>query len=76
MRFDRKTRRERVQRGVRLHFGGIDVEFLSPDQPDLLALLHDLLKETQKDLNSIALTDMGEIGMIGRVSRHTSFLRI
>src|SRR5258706_13216051 len=45
MRLDRKTRRERVQRGVRLHCGGIDVEFFSPHQPGGLTLLHNLLKD-------------------------------
>src|ERR1700730_8080927 len=66
MRLDRKTRRERVQRGVRLHFGGIDVKFFSPHQPGGLTLLHNLLKEAAKDLHPVALTETRETGMVGQ----------
>src|SRR5258706_5422474 len=64
MRLDGKTRLHRVTRGVSLYFRGIDIEFSSPDQPCLLALLDNLLEEATKHLHAIAFTDTSEAGMI------------
>jgi hypothetical protein len=43
---------------------GIDIEFFSPHEPSLLTLLQNLLKEAEKDLDSIALTNTGQTRMI------------
>ncbi len=66
MSFDIKAWFEGIQGGIGFHFGAIDVEFLAPDQTSLLALLHNRLKEAAKDLHSVALTDAGQAGMIGK----------
>jgi len=64
MRFNGKARREGVFRGVGFHLGAIDVEFPSPHQPCLLALLDNLFKEAVKDSDPMALTDARQTGMI------------
>ncbi len=45
---------------------GIDVEFFPPDESFLLALLHNRLEEAPEDIDSIALTDTGQTGMVGQ----------
>src|SRR6266852_5859700 len=59
MRFDSKTRLDGVAGSISLDFGGINVEFFSPHQASLLTLLHNLLKEAAKDINSVALANTG-----------------
>jgi hypothetical protein len=45
---------------------GINVQFASPNQACLLALLHNLLEKAAKDVYAIAFTDTGEARMIGQ----------
>src|SRR6266446_1178148 len=63
---DRKARLDRLHRGIGIHFGSVNIELFSPDQLLLLALLHNGLKEATEDIDSIALTNTGQTGMIGQ----------
>src|SRR6266567_326838 len=66
MGLDKKAWFERVLGGIGLHLRPVDVEFLPPDQPWRLSLLHNWLKEAAKDVNPIALTDTRQTGMVGK----------
>ena len=48
------------------HLGGVDVEFLAPDQPRRDALLDDRLEEAAEDRQPVALADAGEAGVVGQ----------
>ena len=65
MGLDGKTRLDGVAGSVGLDFGRVNVEFFSPDQASLLALLDNCLKEAAEDIDAIALTDTRQAGMIG-----------
>src|SRR5258708_2107050 len=65
-RLDRKARRERVQVGIGVDLGAINVEFFAPDQLLLLALLYNGVEEAAKDVDPIAFTNTCEAGMIGQ----------
>jgi hypothetical protein len=54
---DSKARGEGAHGGVGLHLGGVDVELPSPDQPRLLALLDNRLKEAPKHRETVAGAD-------------------
>jgi hypothetical protein len=47
-RFDRKARGERIERGVGLNLGGVNVQLASPDEPSVLTLLDHGVEETTK----------------------------
>ena len=57
---------DRLQGGVGLNLGCIEVKFLSPHQPCFGAHLHDPLEESPEDLKSIAIPDPGEAGVVGQ----------
>jgi hypothetical protein len=54
MRFDKKARLERLLARIGRHLRAVEVQLLSPHQPVLLALLHDLFKKAPEDVDSIA----------------------
>src|SRR6266436_5819807 len=56
---------ERCLRGIGLDLRTINVQFLTPDQSRLLALLHNGLKETPKGFHPITVAYPGQARMIG-----------
>src|SRR5947207_12536339 len=64
MRIDIKARLERVLSRIGCHLGAIEVQLFAPHESRRLTLLHYLLKEATKALNTIALTDACETGMV------------
>lgn len=67
MRLDREARRDRVEGGVGLDLGGVEVQLLAPDQPGLAALLDDRLEEAAEDRQAVALPDPGQARVIGQL---------
>src|SRR2546421_5445100 len=63
-RLNRKTRRERIQIGVRVHLSRIKVQLLAPHQFGLLTLFDDGLKEAPKHREAIAQADLTQARMI------------
>jgi hypothetical protein len=63
-RLNSKTRRERIQIGIRVHLSGIKVRFFAPDELGLLTLFDDGLKEPPKHIKAIARADPAEAGML------------
>src|SRR5216683_123906 len=61
-----KARLDRLHCSIRIHFRGISVELLAPDQTGLLALADNGLKEAAKHLNTIAGTNARQARMIGK----------
>jgi hypothetical protein len=55
LRLDREAGRDRVEGGVGLHLGGVEVQFLAPDQAGLAALLDDRLEEAPEDGQAVPL---------------------
>ena len=66
MRIDIKARLERVLSRIGCHLGAIEVQLFAPHESRRLTLLHNLVKEAAEDIDPIALTDTGEIRMIGQ----------
>jgi hypothetical protein len=64
VRFDREARRDRVQGGVGLDLGGVEVQLLAPDQPGLLALLDDRLEEATEGSQAVALPNPGQARVV------------
>jgi hypothetical protein len=65
MGLDCEARRDRVQGGVGLDLGGVEVQLLAPDQPGLAALLRDRLEEAAEYGQAIALPNPGQARVIG-----------
>src|SRR5260370_28630345 len=65
-----KARSQRIEVGIGVDLGAIDIEFLAPDQLLLLALFYDCVEEAAEHLYSIALTDAGQARMIGQGLTH------
>lgn len=63
---DGKPRRERIEGGIGLYLGRIEVELATPDQSRLLALLDNGLKESPKDRQAVAQADARERRMVGQ----------
>ncbi len=63
---DGEAGRDRLQGGVGLDLGGVEVELLAPHQPSLGAPLHDRLEESPEDLEPVAVSDPGEAGVVGQ----------
>src|SRR5207248_547715 len=61
-----KRGESRIQVGIGVDLRTINVEFFAPDQFLLLALLHNGVKETAKDLHAVAIADLGQTRMIGK----------
>ncbi len=64
--FHGKACREGVERGIGLDLGRIEVEFLAPDEPSLLALLDHRLEEAPQHLQAVAGTDTRQTRMVGQ----------
>src|SRR5215213_9349217 len=64
--FHEPPRRQGVNGGVRLDLGGIDEQLLAPHQTGLEALLDDPLEEVSEDLETVAVPDPGEAGVVGQ----------
>jgi hypothetical protein len=62
---DGKARPQRVHCGIGRDLGGVEVEFLAPDQPRLHALRDDRLKDVAEDGQAVPLADAGETGVVG-----------
>src|SRR5215207_11628687 len=60
-----EARRDRLQRGIRLDLGGVEVELFAPHKAGFYALLHDLLEEAAEDSKPVAIPDPGEAGVVG-----------
>ncbi len=63
--FNGKTRHQRIQIRIRIHLGGIKVQFFPPHQLLLLALFDNSLKEAPKHVQAIAQTDLAQRRVIG-----------
>jgi hypothetical protein len=59
-----RARAHRIQRGVGLDLGSVEVELLAPYQPCLKTLLNDPLEEAPEDLQAVTLADLGEGGVV------------
>src|SRR5262245_12408167 len=66
MRLDGEARDDRVERCVRLDPGGIDVEFLAPDEPRGDAVFDDRGEEAPEPLEAEAIADARQAGMVGQ----------
>jgi hypothetical protein len=65
MGLDSKAGSQRISGSIGGHFRPIEIEFFAPDESCLLAQLHNLFKETAKDLDPRAFTDACQTGMVG-----------
>src|SRR5581483_6942812 len=63
--FNSKASDERIQSGIGIHLGGIDVEFLAPHEFGLLALFHNRFEEAAKNVQSITGANTAQARMIG-----------
>ena len=61
-----EARDERIEVGVGLDLGAIEVELAAPDQPGLLTQIDDLLEEALEDFNAESLPDAGQAGVVGQ----------
>ena len=61
-----EPRSDRVQGGVGVHLGGIEVQLLAPDQARLDAHLYDPLEELSEHRKAEAIPDAGEAGVVGQ----------
>ena len=66
VRLDSEARGHRIERGIGLDLGRVEVEFLAPDQTGGEALLDDRLEEAVEDLQAVALPDAGQAGVVGQ----------
>jgi hypothetical protein len=62
-----EARHERIEVGVGLDLGGIDVELFPPDQARLLAEVDDFLEEALEDVNPQALPNPGQPRVIRQI---------
>jgi hypothetical protein len=65
-RFHGKARRQRIDRRVGEHMGGIEVEFAPPDQAGLLTLLDNSIEEAAKHFHPVARADARQARMVGQ----------
>src|SRR5215207_6827027 len=61
-----EARRDRLQRGIRLDLGGVEVELFAPHKAGFYALLHDLLEEAAEASKTVAIPDPGKAGVVGQ----------
>jgi len=61
---DAKAGHQRIQGCIGLHASCVHIEFFTPDQSSLLALLDHHVKETAEDVQAVASPDAREAGMI------------
>src|SRR5215211_9529017 len=61
-----ESRSDRLQGGIGVYLGGIEVELLAPDQACLDTQLHDPLEELAEHRETEAIADAGEAGVIGQ----------
>src|SRR5215203_2631321 len=66
MLLDGEAGRDRLQGGIRLDLGGIEIEFLAPHKAGFGAHLHDLLEEAAERQKPVAIPDPGEAGVVGQ----------
>src|SRR5687768_10382856 len=64
MRLDREARRDRLEGGVGIDLGGVEVQLLPPDETRLAALLDDRLEEAAEDRQAVALPDPGQARVV------------
>jgi hypothetical protein len=62
-----EPRSDRVQGGIGVYLGGIEVQFLTPHQARLDAHLYDPLEEYSERRKAEAIADAGEAGVVGQV---------
>jgi hypothetical protein len=58
VRLDREAWVVRIEGGVGVDLGGVEVQLLAPDQPGLAALLDNRLEEAAEDGQAVALPDL------------------
>src|SRR5262245_29440227 len=58
---------ERVEVGIGLDLGAVEIEIPAPDEPRLLTEIDDLLEEALEDVDAEALPDAGQAGVIREV---------
>src|SRR3954466_5463942 len=58
--------RDRLQGGIRLYLGGVEVELFTPYKAGFYALLHDLLEEAAEGPKPVAIPDPGEARVVGQ----------
>ena len=61
-----EARHQRVDVGVGLDLGRVDVELPAPDQARLLTEIDDLLEEALEDVDAQPLPDAGQAGVVGQ----------
>src|SRR5215211_1982008 len=61
-----ESRSDRIQGGIGVHLGGIEVQLLAPDQTCLDTQLYDPLEELAEHLQAEAIADASEAGVIGQ----------
>ncbi len=66
MRLNREAWLVRIEGGVSIDLGGVEVQLLAPDEACRLALLDDRLEEAAEDGQAVALADSGQAGVIGQ----------
>jgi hypothetical protein len=64
VRLDCEAWGDRVERSIGLDLGGVEVQFLTPDQPGLAALLDDRLEEAAEDGQAVALADLRQARVV------------
>lgn len=64
-RFDRKSRRQRIEICVDINLGGVNIQFFAPYQLRLLTLFNNRLEEAPKDIDAVAGADAAQTEMIG-----------
>ena len=55
---------QRIDRGVGVDFGGIEVQLVTPDQAGVLTQIDDPLEEALEDVHSKSLPDAGQAGVV------------
>jgi hypothetical protein len=66
VRLNGKARGTRIERGVGLDLGGVEVQVPPPDQTCLNALRDDRLEEATEDGQPIALPNAAQTGVVGQ----------
>src|SRR5918995_556019 len=62
----REAGRDRLQGGIRLYLGGVEVELFAPHKAGFYALLHDLLEEAAEGSKPVTIPDPGEARVVGQ----------
>ena len=73
-RLNSKARSERIQVGIGVDLGAINVKFFAPDQLLLLALFHNRVEEAAKDLNARLAHEYAS-NLNGQAMAHLSHIR-